>query len=157
MVLFCTAIWRDLVSLSSFPFLSHFKVFSREISLVCCLKYPYNFLSSHFCFLVIVLLLFILVLFLVAVIRLSFSFYAVVESALSSMLSISSLGCKRLYALSLVFLFSGPFVEDLQIVHFKKGPEYLTRETAQVFLSLMRFQPYDLVSSTFLLCLRYSF
>ena len=56
MALFCAAIRRDLVSILSFTFLSHFQVLSCEISLVCHLKNPYSYLSSHFCFLVIVVL-----------------------------------------------------------------------------------------------------
>ena len=62
MALFCAAINRYSVSLLRFPFISHVQVFSCEISLVFCLKYPYNYFSSYFGFLVIVVLL-ILVLF----------------------------------------------------------------------------------------------
>ena len=43
------------------------------------------------------------------------------------------------------------------LVHFKNGPEYLKRETAQVFIPLMRFLICSLVSSSFLIHLRYSF
>ena len=41
------------------------------------------------------------------------------------------------------------------LVHFKNGPEYLTRRTAQIFIPLIRFLQYDFVSSNFLVLLRY--
>ena len=44
---------RFTFSLLRLLFLSHVQVFLSEISLVCCLKCPYNCFSSHFCFLVI--------------------------------------------------------------------------------------------------------
>ena len=43
------------------------------------------------------------------------------------------------------------------LVHFKNGPEYLTRGTAKSFIPLMRVFPCSLVSSSFLVLLRYSF
>ena len=55
-VLFYAAIRRDSVSLFRLPFLSHVHVFSREISLVCRLKFSYSCFSSHSCFLVIFVL-----------------------------------------------------------------------------------------------------
>ena len=78
MALFCSVIRKDSVFLVRFTCLSHVKVFSWEISLFCRLKYPYNFLSSHFCFLVIVVLLIIefFILFLVTVISVSLLFYS---------------------------------------------------------------------------------
>ena len=108
MVLFCAAIRRDSVFLLRFPFLCHFQAFLCEISLVCHLRYPYNCFSSHFCFLVIVVLL-ILVMFLITVISLSFHIVFII-SMLSSMLAnplpssfldtyslfMSSLECKAL-------------------------------------------------------------
>ena len=60
------------------------------------------------------------------------------------------------YARSLVFLFSGHFLNS-SLVHFKNGPEYLTRGTAQVFIPLIRILQYSFVSSCFLVLLRYSF
>ena len=57
------------------------------------------------------------------------------------LLSMTHIACQyhfwdiRLYVLSLVFLSSGPLFE----IHFKNGPEYLTMETAQVFILFMRF------------------
>ena len=77
MALFCAAISRDSVSLLKFPFLSQIQVFSREISLVCLLKYQYSYFSFRFRFLAIVfLLIFMLsVLFLVAVINLFLLFF----------------------------------------------------------------------------------
>ena len=43
------------------------------------------------------------------------------------------------------------------LVHVRKGPEYLTRSTAQVFTPLIRFLWESFVSSSFLVLLRYSF
>ena len=43
------------------------------------------------------------------------------------------------------------------LVHFKKGPKYLTRLRAQVFIPLITFLLDSLVSSSFLVLLRYSF
>ena len=42
-------------------------------------------------------------------------------------------------------------------IHFKNSPAYLMRVTAQVFIPLMRFPQCSLVSSCFLVLLRYSF
>ena len=50
------AIRRDSVSLLKFPFLSHVKVFSSEMLFISRLKRPKSCFSSHFCFLVIVIL-----------------------------------------------------------------------------------------------------
>ena len=36
------------------------------------------------------------------------------------------------------------------LVHFKNGPEYLTRDTAQVFIPLIRFMSYRFILSCFL-------
>ena len=76
LALFCAAIRRNSVSLLRFPFLSHFHVFSCEMSLVSRLKLPQSYFSSHFCFLVIVvpLVLVSLVLFLVAAVSLPLRF-----------------------------------------------------------------------------------
>ena len=43
------------------------------------------------------------------------------------------------------------------LVHFKNGPKYLTRGAAQVFIPLIRILLHSLVSSSFLVLLRYSF
>ena len=73
MALFCAAIRRDSVSLIRCPFLSHVQVFSCEMLLISHLKRPYSCFSSHFCFLIIVVLLVLVlsVLFLGTVISLS--------------------------------------------------------------------------------------
>ena len=70
MALFCAAIRRDSVSFLKFPFLSHVQVLSCEMLLISRLKRPWSCFSSHFCFLVFVILLSIVlsVLFLMAVI-----------------------------------------------------------------------------------------
>ena len=83
MVRFYAAIRRDLISILKFPFLSHFQDFSCEISLVCCLKYPYKcfssqFLFSYYSYSVVCLFLF----FLVTVISLSLLFFNVVFDSL---------------------------------------------------------------------------
>ena len=74
MALFCAAMKRDSVCLLRFPFLSYIHVFSCEMSLVIRLNSPSSCFSSHFCFLVIVVLLVLMlsVLFLVAVILRAF-------------------------------------------------------------------------------------
>ena len=36
------------------------------------------------------------------------------------------------------------------LVHLRKGPEYLTKGTAQVFIPLIRFLPQRFVSSSFI-------
>ena len=46
---------------------------------------------------------------------------------------------------------------SFSLVHFKNGPEYLTRSTAQVFIPLIRFLQHSFVSSSFLDLLRCSF
>ena len=43
------------------------------------------------------------------------------------------------------------------LVHWRKGPKYLTRGTAQVFIPLIRFHPGSFVSIILLVLLRYSF
>ena len=57
MVLFCVAIRRNSPSFLRFSFHGHVQVFSWEISSVCRLKYPYSCFSSHFYFLVFIVLL----------------------------------------------------------------------------------------------------
>ena len=57
MALFCAAIRKDFVSLFKFPFLSHVQVFSCEMLFISRLKRIWSCFSSHFCFLVIVILL----------------------------------------------------------------------------------------------------
>ena len=75
MKFFCTAIKRFLVSPLRCPFRSHVQVFSREISLVCLLKYLFSCFSTHFCLFVIVLCILILsVMLLIALISLSLFF-----------------------------------------------------------------------------------
>ena len=58
------------------------------------------------------------------------------------------------YAWSLVFL---SICLSSSRVHLRKGPEYLTSGTAQVFIPLMRFLLESFVSSSFRVLLRYSF
>ena len=57
MLLFCTAIKKDLVSLFRFPFLSYVQAFSCGFSPFWRLKCPYSCFSFYFCFLIIFVLL----------------------------------------------------------------------------------------------------
>ena len=143
MALFSVADRRESVSLLRYSFLSHVQIFSSEISFVCRLKYPYKCLS---CF------------------NLHQYFFTSTQSTqslmlvslLSSFLDAHSLSTS-VYISSIVFLFSSPFVKALFLVHFKNGPEYFTKGTIQVFISLTRFLQYHLVSSSFLVLQKYSF
>ena len=113
-----------------FLFLSHVQDFSCEISLVSHLKYLYIF-SSHFCFLVIVVLL-MLVFFIKEVIKISLLFFYIVFSSLYRCINAIFNVCKSSssffldtfclrhfwivlpYAFAWVFLFSASFVEVLK-------------------------------------------
>ena len=64
------------------------------------------------------------------------------------------LGCKAL-CIIISFLVLGSICWSSSIVHFRNGPEYFTRR--QVFIFLMRFLLCSLVSSSFLVLLRYTF
>ena len=168
MALFCATIKRDLVSLVRFPFLSHVQIFSCEISLVCRLKCLHSCLFSHFCFQVIfaLLILVLSILFPVVVISLPLCIYAstlfwmkaspLPPSFLSTFsLWRLSLRCKVL-RIAMSFLFLWSICWSFSVVHFKNGPEYVTRGTAQALsIPLMRLLLYSLVSSSFLL--RYFF
>ena len=92
------------------------------------------------------------------------------ESTLSSMLasplllsfletysqSTSSLGCNAL-CIVISFLVLWSICLTSSLVHLRKGPEYLTRGTAQIFIPLIRFLLLSFVSSSFLVLLRDSF
>ena len=71
-------------------------------------------------------------------------------------LSTSSLGCKAL-CIVISFLVLWPICLSSHLVHLRKGPEYPTSGTAQVFIPLIRFLILCFVSSSFLVLLRYSF
>ena len=71
-------------------------------------------------------------------------------------LSTSSLGCNAL-CMVISFLVLWSICLSSSQVHLRKGPEYLTRDTAQVFIPLMRFLLESFVSSCFRVLLRYSF
>ena len=77
MALFCAAMRRDSVSLLEFAFLSHVQVLSCEMLFINRLKRPWTCFSSHFCFLVFVILLSIVlsVFFLMAVISPHYYYY----------------------------------------------------------------------------------
>ena len=57
----------------------------------------------------------------------------------------------------IIFLVLWSISLSSSLVHFKNGPEYLTKETAQVFIRFIRLQLFSLISSNFLILLRYSF
>ena len=68
----------------------------------------------------------------------------------------SSLGCNAL-CMAINFLVLWSICLSSYLVHFKNGAEYLTRATAQVFISLVRFLLHGFVSGGFPVFLRYSF
>ena len=71
-------------------------------------------------------------------------------------LSTSSLGCNA-PCIVISFLVLWSICLSSSLVHLRKGPEYLTSVTAQVFIPLTRFLLESFVSSSFLVLLRYSF
>ena len=68
----------------------------------------------------------------------------------------SSLECNAL-CMVISFLVLWSICLSSSLVHLKKSPEYLTRDTAQVFIPLIRFLLESFVSSSFRVLLRYSF
>ena len=169
---FCAAIKRDSVSLNRFLFLSHVQVFSREISLMCRLKCPYSCFSFHFSFLVIFDLLMLGVVCIVSCHCNQSSFvlfYVVFSSGINAWtlswmltspssfldtysLSTSSLRCKVLCIVTSFLVLWSICWSSFQ-VHFKNG----RRGTTRVFIYSMRFLLCSLISSSFLVLLRYSF
>ena len=71
-------------------------------------------------------------------------------------LQTSFLGCNALY-LVIGFLVLRSICLSSSLIHFKKGPEYLTKDTAQIFIHLIRFLQDSFVWSSFLVLLRYCF
>ena len=70
--------------------------------------------------------------------------------------STSSLGCKTLCTVN-IFLVLWSICLSSFLVHFKNGAGYLTRSTAQVLISFIRFLLFTLVSSNLLVLLIYCF
>ena len=143
------------------------QVFSSEILLVCCLKYPHSCFSSHFCFLVILVMLILALSVLLLVANLLSRFlcslrvvYCHINMQASPLppfldtysLSLSSLGCKTLCIISSFLVLWSIYLSSF-LVHFKN----VTRVTAKVFIPFMRFLLYSLVSISFLVLLKYSF
>ena len=148
---------RNSVFLLRFPFFSHVQVFSCEMSLVCRRKRLYCSFSSNVCFLVlfVVLILMPSELFLVVVISLH-SRYSMLSSSryidastLSSMvasplspflntynLSTLSLRCNALFMV-INFLVFWSICWSPSLIHFKNGPEYITRERQPRHLSIL--------------------
>ena len=159
MALFCTVIGRDSFSLLRFPFLSHIDVFSCEISLVCCLKYPYRCFSCHFTFLFFFLSVYrrVISIFCIgcnqsssALFYLFFdSLYRCIDAIFNPRipftslfldaysLPTSSLGCKA-YGNVFSFLVLWSIWLCSFLINFKNGSEYLTRGTAHVFNPIKR-------------------
>ena len=125
------------------------------------------FFLFYFLFIIVLYILVLFVLFLVAVINLSLLFLmyqlsrCINVSTPSSMLesplppyfldtsNLSSLGFNALcIVMSFIVLWSICLRSTL--VHFKNGPEYLTRQITQVFVPFIRVLLYSLVSSSFL-------
>ena len=71
-------------------------------------------------------------------------------------LSTSYLGCNAL-CMVISFLVLWSICLSWSLVLLRKGPEYLSRRTTQVFIPLMRFLLASFVSSSFLFLLSYSF
>ena len=71
-------------------------------------------------------------------------------------LSTPSLWCNVLWIV-ISFLVLWSICISSSLVHFTKGPEYLTRGTVQVFIPLIRFLLDSFVSSGILVLLSYSF
>ena len=168
MALFCVAIRIDSVSLLRFPFLNQIHVFLCEISLVSRLKYPLSCFSSHFYFLVIVVLLVFVSSVFFWWLSSSTLSYVVFESLYWGVNAIFSTGkssssffywhiiCQRhLWDVrSLGFLFSSQSFEVLlwSTSKFLRGGQpryYLFDKVLAIYVSL--------VSSSFLVLLRYSF
>ena len=99
MALFWAAIRRDSASLLKFSFFSPLHVLSREMLFISRLKRPRSCFSSHFCFLVIVILLstVLSVLFLMAVINPPFCFSMLSSSRRIDVSTLSSMQASPLY------------------------------------------------------------
>ena len=63
----------------------------------------------------------------------------------------------KLWCIVISFLVLRFLCLSASFVHFKNGPKYLSSETSQMFIPLMRFLLQSLVSRSFLVLLRYSF
>ena len=157
-------------------FLSPVQVISSAISPISLLKYPYSFflpisifwLLSSYCFTVCFFRLLLLsvavvisvsLLFIISPALLYGCLHAIVntdQSSSSFSYSLSSLEYKALStiisSLSLWYICLISF-----FVHFQNDPGYHTRGNAQLFIPLIRFQLQSLVSTSFLVLLRYTF
>ena len=142
--------------------------FSCEISSVSRLKYPYRCIFCYFCFLVrVVLFIFMFsVLIHVAVISLSALFlcchrvlivlmhprYLQCLWLLFLLLFLTNTACLYYHSkckalcIAIRFLVDWFFCLTYSFVHFKNGPEYLTKGTAWVFIPLIRLLVQILVS-----------
>ena len=148
MALFCAK--RDSVSL--FRFRNHITVILCAISPVEIPLFFFPFLFSRFyCFLVCLYVDIVFFAFFYAFFKsLNCFIYAILNAGESSssffswhIVCLCHLLC---IVISLFVLWS--ICLRSSIVHFKKGPEYLTRETTQVFIHLMRFLQQSLVSTS---------
>ena len=171
MALFRAAIRRDSVSFVKFPFFSHVQLLSCGMLFISRLKRPWSCFFPSFCHSV-----FYRVVSIVSDGHHLYTFiffYVVFEMDVSTLCSMhasplpsSFLGTYRLFTSSLwcnalcmviSFLVLWSSCLSSSVVLLRKGPEYLTRFTAQVFIPLIRFLLLSYVSSSLLVLLRYSF
>ena len=133
---------KTSIELFFFPFsFANFRFVSPQVvaifssgcnhAFVCCLQFVVLMLQHCLqCWqvphLLLLLLFLFLLLFLLLLLLVTFN------------LSTSSLGCKAL-CMVISFLVLWYICLSSSQVHFKNGPDYLTRRTAQVFISLIRF------------------
>ena len=146
MALFSAIIRRYTFILLRFPFLSHEQFISSEISPVFHLIYPYSCFSSHFSF----LMLFRWCLFFLGA-EITFSLLVLcIFRVLASMHSRYIHSRRVLFLLLFLthtvslyhrwyFLILRPICSISFLVQFKNSSEYLTKESAQSFISLIFF------------------
>ena len=177
MALFCAAIWRDSVFRARFSFLSHVHVLSFEMLLISHINIRRVFFLPIFsgkCRSVGPRAVSIVSGGCIQSFCLCFSMYSSSRCSdvpkLSSMLAspipptsldtyslwTSCLGCNALrMVISFIVLWS--ICLSSSVVHFKNGPEYLTKDTALVFIALIRFLQHSFVLNRYLAFLIYFF
>ena len=127
--------------------MSHIHIFSCEMLLASHLKCSKSCFSSHFIFSIVS----------GGSNQSSSTYFNAVFESLTHIVCQHHLCDVRLYTWSLVLFVLRSICLCSSLVHIKNGPKYLMRETAQVFISLIRFLQYTFVFSTFLILLRFSF
>ena len=172
MALLCATFKKNSVSLCRFPLLNHVYVIWYTIHSVCCLLYLDSYFFFQFLFfrfLFVVFSICSLVIFVgialtdssnqssLALFCVFFESLNCIHSILNASESSSvffSWHIKSIYAFSCkafcIIINLLLICLNFSLVHFKKGSEYLMKETIQVFISLMRFQLKLLFSRHFL-------